>query len=205
MTQPDFALFASVRAETTRLAEGFAQPQLDFSPRAGRWSIGEVLDHVLLAQQLYHGEIGRLIDLKRAGRRPYLKRTFADINVAPFFVPEAVLPWLETPFTVINWFIPGVVVDVATRYAVLPMRNPDRATPRPRRPGAELRAELIASLRETEALLAANADLDFREMISEHPLTGVSNVPQILHFLARHEQRHQTQIAAVKSDHRFPA
>ena len=195
---------ASARADTLRLVAPLAQPQLDFSPRPGQWSIGEVVDHLLLAEELYRGEIARLIELKRSGRRPYLKRSFDDINVSPLHLPDVVLPWLAMPFTVMNYFVPAIVRELATEYLPLPMRNPDRATPRSRRRGDELRAGLVASLAETRLLLTTNAELDFREMISEHPLTGASNVPQILAFLARHERRHQGQIGRVKADPRFP-
>ena len=195
---------ASARAQTLRLVAPLSQPQLDFAPRPGKWSIGEILDHLLLAEGLYRGEIARLIELKRAGRRPYIKRSFDDINVSPLHLPDVVLPWLTLPLAVMNIFVPAIVRELATEYIPLPMRNPDRATPRPRRRGEDLRAGLVSSLAETRALLATHADLDFREMVSEHPLMGASNVPQILTFLARHERRHQSQIGRVRADPRFP-
>lgn len=196
---------ASARARTLHLVASLSQPQLDFAPQAGKWSVGEVLDHLLLAEALYRGEIAQLIELKRAGRRPYIRRSFDDINVSPLGLPDMVLPWLSLPLTVMNTFMPAFVRDLLTEYPILPARNPDRATPRPRRAAAELRAELLASQTDTRRLLSANADLDVREMILEHPLTGASNVPAILGFLARHESRHQVQIRRVKSHPRFPA
>ena len=196
---------ASARADTLRLVAAMTQPHLDFSPGPGHWSIGEVVDHLLLVEQMYRAEIAGLIELKRAGHRPYLKRSFADINVSPLRLPQVVLPWLAMPLTVMNCFVPAIVRELATEYGLLPSRNPDRATPRPRRPGDELRSGLLSSLAETRALLAANTDLDFREMISAHPLTGASDVPHILRFLARHERRHQSQIGRVKADRMFPA
>ena len=195
---------ASARADTLRLVASLTQQQLDFSPRPGRWSIGEVVDHLLLSEGMYRDEAARLVQLKRAGQRPYLRRSFDEINVSPMHLPDVVLPWLAMPLTVMNYFVPAVVRELATEYMPVPMRNPDRATPRPRRRGDELRAGLLSSLAETRALLTANADLDFREMVSEHPLMGASNVPQILAFLARHERRHQGQIGRVKADPRFP-
>jgi uncharacterized damage-inducible protein DinB len=195
---------AAVRAATLNLVAPLSQAQFDFAPKPGRWSIGEIVDHVLLAEALYREEIGRLIDLKRSGRRPYLRRTFEDINVAPLYLPLVVLDWMSRPLTVMNAFMPAIMRDLATEYAVLPTRNPDRTTPRRRRNATVLRAELRTSLAEIDALLSANADLDLREMVSEHPLTGASNVPQILAFLARHERRHQRQITGVRADQRFP-
>jgi len=195
---------ASVRAATLRLVAPLSQPQFDFSPKRGTWSIGEIVDHILLAEAMYREEIARLIELKRSGQRPYLKHTFNEINVAPLYLPTEVLDVMSMPLSIMNAFVPAFVRDLATEYAVLPTRNPDRTTPRPGRRAAELRAELLSAQSETRALLSANADLDMREMVSEHPLMGASRVPEILAFLARHERRHQRQIAGVRADRRFP-
>ena len=193
-----------VRAQTLKMVASLSQVQLDFSARAGRWSIGEVLDHLLLAQQLYQDEIAELIALKRAGRRPYLRRTFRDINISPLFLPEAVLPWLDLPLTLTNRVLPDAVRDLVTAFPILPSRTSKRGVPRRHRAGGELRRDLLSSLASLRELLAANADLDLRELVSEHPVTGVSHVPRMLAFLAQHERRHQRQIDGVRSDRKFP-
>jgi hypothetical protein len=199
-----FGDFAAARGDTLRLAEPFTQPQLDFVSGAGRWSAGEILDHLLRAEDLYRGEIGRLAELARSGRRPYLRRTFNDVNVAPFFMPDVVLPLFDLPFSIMNRFIPDAVRDWAVQNPLVPIRNPTVATPRRGRPGAALRDDLVSSLESTRTLLQANADLDFTQMVSEHPLMGPANVPQILSFLSHHERRHHAQINRVASDARFP-
>jgi hypothetical protein len=204
MIERAFAEFAAARGRTVAIAAPLTQAQLDFSPRAGRWSAGQILDHLLRAEDLYRGEIGRLVDLARAGQRPYIRRTFSEINVSPLFVPDIFLPMFDVPFTIMNRFIPQAVRDFAIENPWLPMRNPTIATPHAGRPGAELRDELVSSLERTRMLLVSNADLDFDRMISEHPLMGVASVPQILAFLARHERRHQTQIERVRTDASFP-
>jgi uncharacterized damage-inducible protein DinB len=194
----------AVRAQTIAALSSLSQAQLDFSPAAGRWSIGEVTDHLLLSEKLYRGEISRLVALARAGERPYLKRSFADINVAPLFLPTPILSLLETPFSFMSRLIPESVRSLVTELPLLPTGNPDIATPRAGRPGSELRAELARSFRDTRALIDANRDLDFSRMISEHPLTGKSTVPQTLRFLSQHERRHQGQMERVRSNPRFP-
>jgi hypothetical protein len=158
----------------------------------------------MLAEGLYREEIVRLVELARAGRRPYLRRTFDDINVSPLFLSEAVLPWLDLPFTLANRVVPAALRDLMTRFPVVPFRNPDSGAPRPRRPGVELRSELLSSLDGLRALLAANVDLDFREMVLEHPLIGVNHVPRVLAFLAQHERRHHRQIDGIRSERKFP-
>jgi uncharacterized damage-inducible protein DinB len=204
MVERAFAEYAAARGDSVRIAAPLTQAQLDFRPRAGRWSIGEVLHHLMLAEELYRGEIGRLVDLARAGRRPYIRRTFSEVNVAPFFVPDAVLPMFDIPFSIMNRFIPQSVRDFAIEYPLVPIRNPSVSTPRAGRPAAELRAGLVSSLEQTRVLLASNGDLPFERMVSEHPLMGPANVPQILAFLARHERRHHSQIERVTREDRFP-
>jgi hypothetical protein len=195
----------AARAQTVRMAASLSQRQLDFVPGPGRWSIGEVIDHLLLIQTLNQEEIVELIALKRAGRRPYLRRTFRDINTSPLFLPDAVLPWLDVPLTLMNHVVPDAVRDLMTAFPIVPSRSPDRGIPRPHRPGVDLRSDLLTSLAGLRALMTANADLDFRTMVLEHPLTGVSHVPRILKTLAQHERRHQRQIDGVRDDRKFPS
>lgn len=204
MIERAFAEFAAARGRTIALAAPLTQAQLDFRARPGRWSIGENLDHLLRAEDLYRSEFARLIDLVRAGERPYIRRTFSEVNVAPLYVPEQLLPLLDVPFTFMNRFVPQSIRDYATEYPLLRMRNPAIATPRAGRPGPELRDELASSFERTRTLLETNADMPFEHMISEHPLTGVANVAQIFGFLARHEKRHHSQIEKVRADGGFP-
>lgn len=204
MIERAFQEFAAARGRSVALAAPLSQAQLDFSPRRGRWSIGEILDHLLLAEKLYRGEIAQLVDLARAGKRPYIRRSFSDVNISPLFMPDLFLPLLEVPFTIMNRLVPQSVRDFAVEFPLLPMRNPSIATPRPRRAAAELRDDLVSSLERTRTLLVSNAELPYAGMVSEHPLMGAANVPQILAFLARHERRHQSQIEKVRADAAFP-
>ena len=41
-------------------------------------------------------------------------------------------------------------------------------------------------------------------MISEHPLTGATNVEQIFGFLTLHERRHHVQMERVRISPTFP-
>jgi hypothetical protein len=196
--------FAAVRAATIEKIAMLSQAQLDFSPRPGRWSIGEIADHLRLSEELWRGEIARLVELARTRRPTYLRRSFADVNVSPQFVPDAVMSMLEVPLGILSRFMPDAVVGMMTELPILPMRNPDVATPRARRTSAELIAELNAAIDQTRHLIGTNAGLDFERMISTHPLMGSNTVPQMLRLLARHERRHHVQMDRVRSDSRFP-
>ena len=160
-------------------------------------------DHLLLAEDLYRGEVEILIEMSRAGERPYRKHTFAEINVSPLGLPTSVLSYIEGPLTIMGRFLPDSVRRIVTEIPILPTRNPDFATPR-RRQADELKRDLAASIARTTALVEANTDLDLESMVTEHPLTGAANVTQVLTFLARHERRHQGQMEAIRSDRRFP-
>ncbi len=195
---------ASVRALTLAALSPLSQAQFDFSTGPGRWSIGEIADHLLLAESQYRDEIGRLIDLARTGRRPYIKRSFADVNVSPLFLPDSVLSLLETPISFVGQFVPDLVRGAITEFPWLPTRNADFATPRPKRPSATLKADLTWSINKTRELLEGHPQIDFTQLVSEHPLMGRANVPQILTFLARHERRHQRQMERVRTDSGFP-
>jgi DinB superfamily len=196
--------FRATRARTLALAGGLTQAQLDYSPAPGRWSAGEVLDHVLLAEGINRGQIARLVEMKRTGLRPVLGLTFADLNVSVAYLPRSVLPLLETPLTLINRLVPGGVRDYLTRNRLVPFQNPDAADPRRGRPARHLRDDLAFSLQETEELFRANPELDYGEMVVRHPLLGGYDVPGLLRFMSAHEQRHQAQLADILSDLRFP-
>src|SRR2546421_149871 len=161
--------FRATRARTLALVEGLTQSQLDYASGRGRWSAGEVLDHVLLAETTNRDQIVKLVELKRAGRRPELRLTFSDVNVSVAYLPRSVLPLLEAPLTLLNMFVPDRARNYLTRNRLVPFQNPDVAAPRSGRPGLLLRDELAASLRETEALFQNNPDLNYVEMVVQHP------------------------------------
>lgn len=199
------AEFRASRARTLAMAGGLTQPQLDYAPPRGGWSAGEVLDHMLLAERTNRGQVERLVGMARAGRRrPELNLSFADVNVSVAYLPRAVLPALELPLTLMNMFVPDGVRNYLTRNRLLPFRNPDQAAPRRGRAAAALLEDLDASLRETEALLLNNPDLDYGSMVVRHPLLGRYDVPGLLRFMAAHEQRHQSQLEDILSDPQFP-
>ena len=204
MYQSDLALFGAARQRTLELVEGLTQTQIEFSPAAGQWSVGEVLDHLLRGGALNRRDIAELIDLAKSGRRPYLVRTFADVNVSIAFIPKSMLPFLEVPFRWWSMVVPRSAREFLIRNRLVPAQSPDVGTPRKGRALDELCQELRTALQETEALFAANPTLDYRAMMHQHPLLGVNNVLQLLRIVALHEQRHQSQISDILKLPGFP-
>ena len=191
--------FSATRARTLAMVDGLAQEQLNFIPGPNRWSIGEVLDHILRAERLNRDQVAQLIQLKREGQKPELRLTFSDLNVSVAGLPRSLLPLFETPLTLMNMFVPDCLRNYLTRTRIVPFRNPDPATPHAGRMGADLCGDLIASLLETKKLFQNNLDLDYDEMFVQHPLLGRYDVPGLLRFMSAHEQRHQSQIAGIQS------
>jgi hypothetical protein len=204
MYQTEWKRFQSVRSATLGLAVGVSEQQAAYVPAPGKWSIGEVLDHLLLAEKQYRDRFAKLIEMKRAGRKPVLRSSFAEIDTSLLFIPKPVLPLLETSFQMMNLFVPAAVREALTRYRIVPAQAPSIALPRKGRPVAELRAELRHSIEQTEALFRNNPGLDYREMRMAHPLMGNNNVLQLIRIMRLHEQRHQEQVRGVQRSPSYP-
>jgi uncharacterized damage-inducible protein DinB len=202
--QQALELFEAARQTTTALISDLSQEQMDFAPVTGKWSIGENVDHLLLSEKVYRDQFAQLIAMAREGKKPVLRVTARDVNFAPFFLPKSLLPLVEMPFAMVTQFVPSTVKEFMIRYPFLPGQNPDVARPAKGRAAATLRRELDESIRQTTALLMANAELDYRNMIARHPMIGVNNVVELLRILALHEQRHHGQISSVRNSLRFP-
>jgi DinB family protein len=196
--------FRTVRARTFAMIQGLSQKQLDYVPEPGAWSVGEQVDHLILAEQVLRRDIAILIERAKAGQTPYLYRSFAEFNARPAFLPECALPWLEAPLTVFSMVIPASVREYVVRNVPFPAQAPDVMLPRPGRTKAELCEELGAMLHETEALFAANPSLDYDNMRHQHPLFGIQTVPQLVRILWLHEQAHQDQITRILASPQFP-
>lgn len=200
----ELSAFLAARAETLARVQGLDQRQLDWSPAPGRWSVGEVLDHLRRVDATYRGEIAELFRLAESGRPPVLRRGFADIDAALFNLPKSWLPHLEVPFRLMSRLTPKPLLAFLASSRFIPIKNPAAATPERGRPGEELRREAAASAQAAADLFAAHPALAYRSLRHEHPLFGDNNVPQLLDIQTIHERRHQAQIAEVMAAPGFP-
>ena len=196
--------FRATRERTLAMLDQLTQRQLDYAPAPDRWSVGEVLDHMLLAERINREQITTLIEMSQEGRKPELSLTFSDLNIAVSYIPRSVLPALELPLTLLNLFVPESLRNYLTRYALVSFKNPDAAAPRRGRLISQLRSDLTTSLKETEALFQRDPHFEYSEMVLRHPLLGSYNIPGLLRFMTAHEQRHQSQIKNIMASPQFP-
>lgn len=167
-------------------------------PEPDRWSAGELADHLLRTELLWRGEIKELVALARAGRRPYLSRLLTDFPLpGAELLPPRLLALASVPLTLVNVFVPSAFIETFLRFRVVPAQAPPVIAPRPGRPAATLRRELASQREETEALLRDNADLDFRRLVYQHPLIGLSDAVGLLRVVTVHERRHQEQLVEI--------
>ncbi len=185
-----------VRGRTLEMVAGLSQEDLDRRPASG-WSVGEVLDHLLKAEESNRREIANLVGLARSGRNPYLRRELTPEGLGPACVPRSLLPLFSLPATLATQFMPASLRELLIRNRLFPARASQELQPRYGRPGRELRADLASSVAETRALFFANPDLDYRRMILQHPFLGANDAHDILRLTAAHEGRHQDQIRGL--------
>lgn len=102
-----FASFRDTRQRTLELARGLTQEQLDFSARSGKWSVGEVLDHLVRVDEPFRDEYDEL--LRRWKRRRggvSLYRSLADVGLELPLVPNALRPFFDLPAALAGVFVP---------------------------------------------------------------------------------------------------
>ncbi len=174
-------LRARLTADLDALREaiaGFDQEKADWRPAPERWSVGEVLDHLVLSNRAFARAVRALV---QRGRREGL---------------------VAVEGTRRSWPRLRGIADVR---ASGPVVNPDSVTPAYGRPIETLRRELIASHEAVMELLPQLSGLDFASLVLPHPLGFELNLFQWADTAGAHERRHLAQIAAIAADPRCPS
>jgi DinB superfamily len=153
------------------------QAEADWRPGPDRWSAGEVLHHVVLANRTFAIVAARLI---RQGLRDGLKPG-----------PESRRSWPR-------------MRAIAEIGAAGPVKHPDRVTPTPGLAIATLRRELAESHRAVTAALPALGGLDLGALRFPHPLGFELNLYQWVDIAGAHERRHLAQIERIVASPGFP-
>ena len=189
--------FERQRERVARLVRDLDQAEFNFKPRADQWSVGEIVDHLLIAESLFRDQVQELIDKKRAGHRPIVRVRPGDMDIVLPLIPASVFPLVAVPMSIASSLTPSVFLELFLRYRLVAAPTLPGTTPTPGKPAAQLKRRLKTYLRQTVRLFQKNSDLDFRRMYYQNPLLGIRNVPELVRLLAAHEARHQTQIRKV--------
>lgn len=164
---------AAVMAAVTSLT----QMQANWRPAPERWSAGEVLHHLVLANRLFALAVRKLV---ARGTREGL--------AAPV---GATRSWPRL-HSIADASLPG------------PVRNSDNVTPRHGLPIDTLRDELIASHTAVAEQVPTLADLDLAALTLRHPLGFDLNLHQWADIAGAHERRHLAQVRAILAEPGFP-
>ncbi len=197
MSYPELDTYRATRRRTLELVEGRPQEQIDLRPGRDKWSLGEVMDHLIRTDEAFRPEIAELVALARAGKPTWLYRGLDHFGVRVPFVPAVVQRAAELPFAVAGMFLPSSLRALLTRPRWVPTRAPSVIEPRRGRPAGELRAQLAGMLEFVEATFAANPGVRFEELRYYNPIVGLTHVPGMLAFSTSHEARHQEQIRDI--------
>ena len=200
----EFESARAVRRQTLARVEGLDQKQSDYRPGRGKWSVGEVLDHLIKLDDLIVRELGVAIERRRLGL-PFVYRGIADIDTSLPWVLKPVLPFFEVPFSVFNTALPQPVRRALTGNRRIPVQAPKIIEPRFGRPIETLRQELDAAFDTLERQQAENSRIDLNRVYYYNPITGLASVAGLYRFVSNHEQRHQKQLLDILQDRSFPA
>lgn len=203
------AKLRAARQGTLSLIDDLTQEESDFFPgtllpSAKSWSIGQIVQHLLLIEGIYRTLMQNLIELGRQGAKKNLELTFAEIDNSIAFIPKPVISKLAAPLNLLNMMIPRSIREEMFRIPLIPGTNPRAAEPVLSRPITELREEAVTSLRTTEEIFNGHLPPDLLERTFSHPLLGSNNAADVLGILAAHEQRHHAQIRRAFADPHFP-
>jgi hypothetical protein len=153
-----------------------APEQLDFQPRAGAWSLGEVAQHLALVEE----KTARVLAEKRVtgvARRRVLDVVYRQPGLDLYFVT--------------GWW-----------RAKMPVRG---VAPEPAVPLAATIARWTAARERLAAYLDAIEEGSCRTIVYRHPVGGYMDIFATLRFLTQHHDHHMRQARRIKSAPGFPA
>ncbi len=190
--------FRATRTRSCCLVAGLNADEMSDRPSPEKWSVGELLEHLLLAEKLWRSEVEALIALKRSHRQPFLSRLLTDFPI-PLVgrVPPTLLGFLVIPLTAINTFVPLGVFLTFLSWRSLSAKAPRALEPSRHRDPIDLRAALESEAALTLSLFADNRDLRFRRLLYQHPLLGIVDAVDLLRVITAHEKRHQEQLLKI--------
>ena len=197
--------FHDGREKTLRLVRDLTQEQLDFSTSPRKWSVGEVLDHLVRTDEVFRDEYDELLRRwKKRKRGVGLYRSLSEAGFSIPMVPDALLPLFDVPTAAVGILFPRPLRQAVFSNRSVPAQAPKRIEPRKGRPAAELVGELAGFQEYLERYFDANPDVEWDRLRYYNPLCGLTNLPGVMSFIASHEGRHRKQIREILEADGFP-
>ena len=171
--------FGAADRRATALAAALSPRQLNWQPRPGAWSIGQCLEHLHVANEVYLPPIARALVGARAAE-----------------VEEISPGWFG------RWFIRSHI-DPDTQGA--PRRAPRKIVPH-RDVDPDILSRLLAGNQKVRDLVQRAAECDVNRVRFRNPFVPVIwfTVGTGFEILARHQRRHLLQAERVRSAPGFP-
>ena len=202
-TYPEFTEACSIRRETLALVADLDQHQSEFRPGPKKWSVGQVLDHLVKLDTLIVRELEVTLNQRSRGI-PFVYRGAADIDTTIPWALRPVLPFFEIPFGILNSTVPQSLRRRLTGNRRLSVQAPKVIEPRFGRPISGLRQQLSATFETLEQQQDDNPGIDLNRVYYYNPIAGLSSVPGMYRFVSNHEQRHQEQMRDILAAEGFP-
>ncbi|HXG16519.1 MAG TPA: DinB family protein [Calidithermus sp.] len=165
----------AVRAEVLREVEGLSQRQADWKPADTEWSVGEVIDHLTIAE-VNTGKLTTKLtrEAEAAGRLAPFPADYPGIPALP--------PWP-----------PG------------PMDAPPVVWPQAGKPIGELIATMKAVRERSRQSIERLGQVDPRPLTFRHFRLGELDLAQWWLLQAQHDRIHLAQIRDIKARPGFPS
>jgi len=186
----------AIRRETISLVEGLDQGQSELRPAPGKWSVGQVLDHLVRLDALIVRELDVALNQRRRGL-PFIYRSIADVDTSIPWVVRPILPFFEVPFSLFNTVVPQALRRALTGNRSIPLQAPKVIEPRFGRAVETLRRELDATFDTLEQQQADNREIDLNRLYYYNPITGLNSVAGLYRFVSNHEERHHGQLRDI--------
>jgi len=199
------ATFSEVRTGTIRMAAGLSAEQAAFAPGRDSWSVGQILDHLILTEALYRTQMKRLLDLAKEGKRLNIELGLGEGDPQLPFIPRALMPFMAMPLTMMNMFVPHAMREAVLRVPIMKAKNPKITEPSAARSIMELRDHLRSSLDQTAGLFVGNLPRGAERVTVSHPIFGRNTIVDVIRLMTAHEQRHRSQITGIIRHSGFPA
>jgi hypothetical protein len=190
--------FGVVRRRTLDMAAGVSEHQASKRPQTGRWSVAEVLDHILRTELVFRTYQRQAVERAWAGKRGTIRIGFREVDTRLRPLPGSWMPVLAPVLSGLHAVTPfGFRLAVMRTRGLVWAQAPKVAEPRRARALDELREDLGAQLRETAVLFEGDLPESLPQVRAAHPLYGSNNVLQMVRLMSAHEERHQRQLRVI--------